>query len=61
MSGNTQAALDIVQREEENNAMEANTAADQAAAGGDYNGANRAANDADDAYNNATNLEEANR
>ncbi|KAM7216526.1 hypothetical protein V8F06_008054 [Rhypophila decipiens] len=54
-------ALRIVQREEENNAMEASADADHAAANGDYDGANVAADESEEHARNASNLEEANR
>lgn len=54
-------ALDIVQREEENNAMEASADADRAAANGNYDDANIAADESEEHAQNASNLEEANR
>lgn len=54
-------ALDIVQWEEENNAMEASADADKAAANGDYDGANVAADESAEHAQNASNLEEVNR
>lgn len=54
-------ALNIVQWEEENNAMAASAEADEAAANGDYNGANIAADESAEHAQNASNLEEVNR
>lgn len=59
MSDKTRAALDIVQREEENNAMAASDEADAHAHSGNWDGANEAANESEEAANNASNLEEA--
>lgn len=55
-----QDALDIVQREEENNANHSSGEADRAAASGDYDGANNAANESEEHAENASNLQEAN-
>lgn len=56
-----QQALDIVQREEENNAMSSSNEADRAAASGDYDTANNAADQSDEHARNASNLEEVNK
>ncbi|KAH9872924.1 hypothetical protein J1614_005319 [Plenodomus biglobosus] len=48
--------LQIVQREEENNAMGASSEADEAAAGGDYHNANVAADGSEQHAQNAVNI-----
>lgn len=53
-------ALKTVQREEEYHANDASKAADSAAAAGDWDAANRAADESEQAAVNASNVEEAN-
>ena len=59
MSDTIRKALDIVQREEENNAMEASSNADRYASSREYGAANQAADKSEEAATNASNLEKA--
>ena len=72
MPNSKSAALDIVQREEENNAMYASSDADRHASAGaaasdpgeanqSWDAANKAANASEEAATNASNLEQANK
>lgn len=58
MSDTTQQALNTVKREEENNAIDTSNQADQAAQSGNYDDANRAANESEQHATNASNLDE---
>ena len=60
MSDTTRDALDIVQREEGNNAMDSSADADSWASSGDYDAANEAADESEEHSTNASNLEEGN-
>ncbi|KAJ4129287.1 hypothetical protein NW768_007823 [Fusarium equiseti] len=56
MSDKTIQALNVVQREEENNATETSNQADTAAASGNYAGANQAADKSEEHATNASNI-----
>ena len=56
MSDKTIQALDVVQREEENNATATSNQADTAAASGNYKEANKAADKSEEHATNASNI-----
>ncbi|KAM0244093.1 hypothetical protein ACHAP5_006575 [Fusarium lateritium] len=59
MSETTLKGLDVVQREEENNATDASNEADTAASSGNYKEANKAADKSEEHSTNATNIGQA--